>query len=93
MGPISAFGRFAIGVGTFAIICVFAGLRSALVVLGALSTLICCFSIVTLILNRHIRYLDAKEQRRCVYYILATIIPTIYVLTHLKEAAWEIFPF
>ena len=61
------------------------------VILGVLSALICCFSILLLALNRFVRHLDPQERRIYLYYIFANLIPTIYILTHLTETPRERF--
>lgn len=59
----------------------------------ALSALICCFSILLLGLNRFVPRLNPHQERIQIYYTLITLIPTIYILTHLKETPWERFIF
>ena len=89
------FDYFVIAIGTIGTLNVFgAPIRLPqliVVILGALSTLICCFSILSLALNRFVRHLDPQQQRVYLYHILVNLIPTIYILTHLKETPWERF--
>lgn len=63
------------------------------VISWALSALICCFSVMLLGLNRFVPRLNRGEQRIHIYYVLVTLIPTVYILTHLKETPWERFIF
>ena|SRR5436190_20128926 len=61
------------------------------IILGGLSGMICGFSILSLALDRFVPRLDRKERRIHVYHVLANIIPTIYVLSHLRETPWGRF--
>ena len=61
------------------------------VILGAVSALLCCFSIASLALNRFVRHFDSQHQRLHLYHILANLIPAIYILTHLTETPWGRF--
>jgi len=61
------------------------------VMLAVLSSMICCFSIALLALNRFVRHIDPRYQRRLRYHVFANLIPTIYLITHLTETPWERF--
>ena len=41
--------------------------------------------------DRFVPRFDRKERRIHVYLLSANIIPTIYVLSHLKETPWGLF--
>ena len=56
-----------------------------------LSGIICCFSVFLLVFDRFVPRLDRREQRVHIYHVLANIIPTIYLVSHLKETPWEFF--
>jgi hypothetical protein len=61
------------------------------VISGVVSALVCCFSIVLLGLNRYVRHLGSQQKRFYLYHIFANLVPTIYILTHLRETPWERF--
>jgi len=50
-----------------------------------LSTFICFYSILSLAADRFHPRLTKHEKRVQIYHILVTIIPTLYLLTHLKS--------
>jgi hypothetical protein len=56
-----------------------------------LSSMICCFSIALLALNRFVRYIEPRHQRLVCYYLFTNLIPTIYLMMHLTETPWERF--
>ena len=89
------FDYFAIAIGMIGTLNVFGALpkipQLIVVILGAVSGMICCFSIVLLSLNRYVRHLDPQQQRFHFYHLFANLIPTIYILTHLTETPWERF--
>ena len=73
-------------IGTLNVFGVFSKMpQMTLIILGVLSGLFCCFSVLSLALNRFVRHLDSKQQRIHLYHIFANLIPTIYILTHLTE--------
>jgi hypothetical protein len=59
------------------------------VILGVLSALICCFSILSFAFDRFVPRLDRKQRRIHIYYVLVNLIPTIYVFSHLRETPWS----
>jgi len=59
----------------------------------AVSAIICCFSVLLLGLNRFVPRLSGSQRRIHIYYVLVTLIPTVYILTHLKETPWQRFMF
>jgi hypothetical protein len=95
MRTFKLFDYFVIAVGIIGTLNVFGApirmLQLIVIVLGTLSALICCFSILSLALNRFVPRLDPQQQRIHVYHILVNLIPTIYILTHLTETPWERF--
>jgi hypothetical protein len=86
---LSAFDYFAFAIGVIGTLTVFGAPitipQLIVTVLGVLSGIICCFSILLLAFDRFVPRLDRKKRRIHVYHVLANIIPTIYVLSHLKE--------
>jgi hypothetical protein len=62
-----------------------------LIILGGLSGMICCFSILPLAFDRFVPRLDRQQRRIHAYHVLVNLIPTIYVLTHLRETPWGRF--
>src|SRR5438067_2519460 len=97
MRAFKPFDYFVIAIGMIGTLNVFGVLirmpQLIVVILGALSALICCFSILSLALNRFVRHLDPQQQRIHLYHIFVNLIPTIYILTHLTETPWERFIF
>ena len=95
MRMFSSFDYFAFAIGAVGTLNVFgAPIRIPqliVTVLGVLSGIICCFSILSLAFDRFVPRLDRKERRIHVYHVLANIIPTIYVLSHLRETPWGRF--
>jgi len=82
----------AIGViGTLSALGVFAMPEPLVVVLGIASTFFCLFSVILLVLHAYVPRLSITEYRRLVLYTFSNIVPTIYVLRHLKETPWEHF--
>lgn len=84
---------FTIGaIGTLNVFGVPTGMpQLVLIILGALSAIACCFAILLLAFDRFVRRFDREQRRIYVYYILANIIPTIYILSHLKETPSGLF--
>ena len=91
MNAFKAFDYFAIAIGILATLNVFGVLQPMVFILGPVSALICCFSILSLALNRFVPHLASQQQRLHLYHILANLIPTIYILTHLKETTYSVF--
>ncbi len=89
MSAFKPFDYFVIANGMIGTLNVFGALpkmpQLIVVVLGVVSALIFCFSIVSLALNRYVRHLDPQQTRFHLYHIFANLIPTIYILTHLTE--------
>src|SRR5262245_8838040 len=83
MKMFSPFYYFALAIGAVGTLNVFgAPLRIPqliVVVFRSLSGLISCFSILLLTFDRFVTRLDQKERRIHVYYVLANVIPTIYI--------------
>jgi hypothetical protein len=65
--------------------------RVIVALLLVLPGIICCFSILLPVFDRFVPRFDPRERRVHVYHVLTNIIPTIYVLNHLKETPWEFF--
>jgi len=95
MRPFSFFDYVAFGIGAFGTLSVFGtpiGLPQLVVnVLIVFSGIIFCFSMFSLALDRFVPRLDRKDRRTHVYYALANLTPTIYLLTHLKETPPGLF--
>jgi hypothetical protein len=97
MRMLTSFDCFVLAIGTIGTLNVFKlpimMPEVVAVISWALSALICCFSILLLGVNRFVPRLNPRQQRIHIYYVLVTLIPTIYILTHLKETPWERFVF
>jgi hypothetical protein len=65
--------------------------RMVVVVLGVLSSLFCCFSLLLLAFNRFVPHLDRPNHRLQLFYIFLNLAPTIYIFSHLTETPWEYF--
>jgi hypothetical protein len=65
--------------------------RILVVVLGVLSSFICCFSILLLAFNRFIPHLDRPNHRLHVFYVFSNLVPTIYLFSRLTETPREYF--
>jgi hypothetical protein len=95
MKMFNRFDYFSLAIATIGTLKVFGAPISMsqlmVIILGLFSALICCFSILSLAFDRFVPRLDRKERRIHVYHVLANIIPTIYVLSQLKETPWGRF--
>ncbi len=88
------FDYFVIAVGltgTLNALGVFLLHEALVVILGIASTFFCCFSVILLVLHAYVPRLPLNEYRRQVVYTFSNLVPTIYILTHLKETPWEFF--
>jgi hypothetical protein len=97
MKAFEPFDYFVIAIGVIGTLNLFGVLiklpQPIIVILGVISSMIRCFSILLLALNIFVRHLDPQQQRLHRFYVFANLMPTIYILTHLTETPWECFLF
>ena len=57
----------------------------------AFATLICLWFLSTLVANFFMHHLNRSEVRICFYHVACNFIPTLHLLSRLKETPWERF--
>jgi hypothetical protein len=95
MSGFKPFDYFAIVIGMFGtlnwLIALVKVPQLFVVISGVLSTLICFFSLLTLVHNRFARRLDRQQQRIYLCHFFFNLIPAINILYHLTETPWGRF--
>jgi|SRR5207249_4840198 predicted membrane channel-forming protein YqfA (hemolysin III family) len=67
--------------------------RPVIVIWGFFSTFVCLVSLGPLVVNLFIHYLKRSELLIYLLHASCNLVPTLYLLSHLKETPWEIFFF
>ena len=95
MSGFNPFDYFAIVIGIFGTLNWFVALVKVpqlfVVISGVLSTLICFFSLLTLVYSRFARRLGPQQRRIQLFHFFFNLIPAINILFHLTETPWERF--
>jgi hypothetical protein len=55
------------------------------------STSLCLISLGPLVVNLFTHYLEHSKQRIYLLHVLCNLVPTLYLISHLKETPWEKF--